>query len=273
MLRKERMLVYFLNRNLKRTLHIMYWFRSLSWGPFVYACLIDFHLKLSTLNIIKLPDVETKRKTNIFHQEDFKTFDYVKNRLDEFYGQYLDRNIKYTDLWHVMKFVFVLPHGQARVERGFNINDDISVVNLSKESLIAQRIIYDHMKINDLKAHNIVISAVLQKSCMLASQKRREHLEKQKKEKERNIPDKNDHLRQELQEHKRKMILMKTSVDNLEKEYKVCLEKASSQTNTNKMKELVDRGAAMLKSANEKRAGMELIQNEINTINYKLYNK
>ena len=172
-----------------------------------------------------------------------------------------------------MKFVFVLPHGQARVERGFNINDDISVVNLSKESLIAQRIIYDHMKINDLKAHNIVISAVLQKSCMLASQKRREHLEKQKKEKERNIPDKNDHLRQELQEHKRKMILMKTSVDNLEREYKVCLEKALSQTNTNKMKELVDRGAAMLKLANEKRAGMELIQNEINTINYKLYNK
>ena len=58
---------------------------------------------------------------------------------------------------------------------------------------------------------------------------------------------------------------MKTSVDNLEKEYKVCLEKASIQTNTNKMKELVDRGAAMLKSANEKRTGMELIQNEINT--------
>ena len=32
----------------------------------------------------------------ITHQEDFKTFDYGKNRLDEFHGQYLDRNINYT---------------------------------------------------------------------------------------------------------------------------------------------------------------------------------
>ena len=125
------------------------------------------------------------------------------------------------------------------------------------------------MKINDLKAHNIVISAELQKSCMLASKKRKEHLEKQKREKERNIPDKHDHLRQELQEYRRKMTLMKTSVDNLKKEYKVCSKKASIQTNTNKMKELVDREAAMLKSANEKRAGIDLIQKEINIINDK----
>ena len=95
------------------------------------------------------------------------------------------------------------------------------------------------MQINDLKAHNIVISAELQKSCTLASQKRREQIEEQNKEKDRKIPDKHDHLRQELQEQK-KMNLMKTSVDNLEKEYKVCLEKALLQTNTNKMKELVD---------------------------------
>ena len=86
------------------------------------------------------------------------------------------------------------------------------------------------------------------------------------------IPYKNDHLRQNLPEQRRKLALMKTSVDNLEKEYKVCLEKASSQTNTNKMKELVDRGAAMLKSANEKRAGIDLIQKEIN-ISDKLKNK
>ena len=68
MLRKERMLVYFLNRNLKLTLHIMYWFRSLNWGPFVYACLIDFHLILLTLKRIELPDVETKRKQTSFQE-------------------------------------------------------------------------------------------------------------------------------------------------------------------------------------------------------------
>ena len=70
-----------------------------------------------------------KSQEAITHQEDFKTFDYGKNRLDEFHGQYLDRNIKYTHLWNIMKFVFVLPHGQARVEKGFNINDDISATD------------------------------------------------------------------------------------------------------------------------------------------------
>ena len=70
-----------------------------------------------------------KSQEAITHQEDFKTFDYGKNRLDEFHGQYLDRNIKYTHLWNIMKFVFVLPHSQARVEKGFNINDDISATD------------------------------------------------------------------------------------------------------------------------------------------------
>lgn len=35
-----------------------------------------------------------KSQEAITHQEDFKTFDYIKPRLDEFHGQYLDRNIK-----------------------------------------------------------------------------------------------------------------------------------------------------------------------------------
>ena len=71
----------------------------------------------------------SKSQEAITHQEDFKSFDYGKNRLDEFHGQYLDRNIEYTHLWNIMKFVFVLPHSQARVEKGFNINDDISATN------------------------------------------------------------------------------------------------------------------------------------------------
>ena len=88
--------------------------------------------------------------------EDFNSLDYSNNRLDEFYGQHLDRNKKYAHLWNIMKFIFVLPHSQARDKRGFNIIDDISVVNQSQELLIAHRIIYDHMQV---KAHNTVISA------------------------------------------------------------------------------------------------------------------
>ena len=70
-----------------------------------------------------------KSQKAITHQEDFKKFYHGKSRLDEFHGQYLDRNIKYTHLWNIMKFVFVLLHGQARVEKGFNINNEISATD------------------------------------------------------------------------------------------------------------------------------------------------
>ena len=132
----------------------MYWFRSLSWGPFVYACLIN-HKEAIAPTILSqtkferlseklynmgfqsaLKSDQAKERFTLFksqeaitHQEDFKTFYYGKSRLDEFHGQYLDRNIKYTHLWNIMKFVFVLPHGHARVEKGFNINDDISATD------------------------------------------------------------------------------------------------------------------------------------------------
>ena len=45
-------------------------------------------------------------------------------------------------MWKVIQYVFTLPHGQSHVERGFNINDDIMVVNMKAESLVAQRLVY-----------------------------------------------------------------------------------------------------------------------------------
>ena len=49
---------------------------------------------------------------------------------------------------YVMIFMFTLSHGQYQVERGLIINNDIMVVNMYNDSLITQRIVYDHMKCN-----------------------------------------------------------------------------------------------------------------------------
>lgn len=45
-----------------------------------------------------------------------------------------------------MKVVLVLSHGQASVERGFSINKELIVENQKELSLVAQRLIVDHVR-------------------------------------------------------------------------------------------------------------------------------
>ena len=61
----------------------------------------------------------------------------------------------------MLKFVFILSHGQASVERRFRFRNVIFKQNLTTESLNAQRIILDHMISNDLKPESITITAKL----------------------------------------------------------------------------------------------------------------
>ena len=69
---------------------------------------------------------------NIAHKnfELFSGFDWGKDRLDDFYGQWLNKNKTYSSLWKVLIFRFVLSYGQSEIERGFNINDNLLVENL-----------------------------------------------------------------------------------------------------------------------------------------------
>ena len=69
-----------------------------------------------------------------------------------------------------MIFVFAMFLGESNVKRGFNINDDIVVENL-KESLISQRLIYDHMHAKEVGAHDIVLTDKLWRSCLVFSRK------------------------------------------------------------------------------------------------------
>ena len=43
----------------------------------------------------------------------------------------------------VLKIVFTLSHGNASVESGFSVNESILVENMSKRSLIGQRLVID----------------------------------------------------------------------------------------------------------------------------------
>ena len=51
----------------------------------------------------------------------------------------------YKKLLQVVKLLLVLSHGQASVERGFSVNKETSADNISQRTLVAKRVVYDHI--------------------------------------------------------------------------------------------------------------------------------
>ena len=93
----------------------------------------------------------------VLHEEKFVSYDRATQRLDDFYFNSTVNVKKYPELSFVLKVVFVLGHGQAAVEKGFNLIDQSIKENLSAESLNADRIITDHMISCNVKPETIDI--------------------------------------------------------------------------------------------------------------------
>ena len=110
----------------------------------------------------------------------------------------MGNDTKYSDLWKVCQFDFVLLHGQSQTECRFNINKAILVENLQELSLISQHIVYDHMKNSGDDTANFVISNDLAKSFKgaykryaAALEAKKEEEQKDKAEKKQNYKRKN----------------------------------------------------------------------------------
>ena len=69
------------------------------------------------------------------YKDKFLEFNKYEQRLDTFFSQFLLEKC-YEPLWKVFVLIFCLFHGQAAIELGFKMNNDCSVINQSKESLI-----------------------------------------------------------------------------------------------------------------------------------------
>ena len=75
----------------------------------------------------------------------FKEFDFHKQRLDEFPQQHVAKFGSFPKLWDVMRMLLIISHSQASMEKGFSINRQVMVENLTERSFIAQRTIHDHL--------------------------------------------------------------------------------------------------------------------------------
>ena len=101
-------------------------------------------------------------------------------RLDEFFGAFMIGEPKYKDLWKICVFIFVLSHGQAPVERGYNINKETEVENLKVDSLVALRFVFDEILSRGDDIPKFEISPELYLSCQMAHKRYNEDLEKKK---------------------------------------------------------------------------------------------
>ena len=48
----------------------------------------------------------------VSNEDKFFNFDFKRDRVDAFVGSFVNGNIKFSHVWTVCKFVFVLSHGQ-----------------------------------------------------------------------------------------------------------------------------------------------------------------
>ena len=116
------------------------------------------------------------------NRESFLKFSKLKDRLDEFYFSSVRELDEYPQLCKVIKMVLTLSHGQASVERGFNINEAMLQPNLMSKSLTSQRLVYDHMKAHNSSAESVVIMKQLRDSVKMAKNQQRIDLAERKKQ-------------------------------------------------------------------------------------------
>ena len=117
------------------------------------------------------------------YKEMFLEFNKFDHRLDLFYSKFLLEE-EFKSLWKVFILIFCLFHGQSAIERGFKLNADVSTQNQSKESLIALRIIKDHMQSKNVTATTIPITRDMLKSVKAARMRYTEYQESKRNEKQ-----------------------------------------------------------------------------------------
>ena len=122
-------------------------------------------------------------KVAVQNRESFLKFSKLKDRLDEFYFSSVGGLDEYPQLCKIIKIVLTLFHGQASVERGFNIKKAMLQPNLISKSLTSQRLVYDRMKTHNLSAESVITTKQLRDSFKRAGNQQRIDLAERKKNK------------------------------------------------------------------------------------------
>ena len=86
------------------------------------------------------------------HVDQLKLFDSSKTDLDYLYFHELRKETKKHDKFaYVLKIILTLSHGQAAVGRSFSLGKFSLQTNITEESIIAKKIVRDHLLANKIE--------------------------------------------------------------------------------------------------------------------------
>ena len=115
------------------------------------------------------------------YEDKFIEFDKYQHPLNTFFSQFLLEKC-YESPCNVFVLIFCLFNGQASIERGFEKNNDCSIINQSKESLIALRTVKGHLNVKNVTAVNIPITRNMKSNAKATRARYFEEIEQKKKE-------------------------------------------------------------------------------------------
>ena len=156
--------------------------------------------------------------------------------------------------------LLVLSHGQSQVERGFSVNKEIEVENMRQETLIAQRLICDHVR-SVGGIDNIHLSNELLVSCKMAHSKYVAYLESERvKKKSAQEVNKRKATLEAVEMLKKKRRIIENDISHLESKSDQLLVKAETSKN---IRQMVSEANALKKSASDKKQTLKLLSEEI----------
>ena len=82
---------------------------------------------------------------------------YREQNLDVFCSKIFAGDEKQVPLWKVIKMVLILSRGNAAVESGFSVNKELLVENIEEDTIVAQRIVFDAIRVSGMYVTKIDI--------------------------------------------------------------------------------------------------------------------
>ena len=159
-----------------------------------------------------------------------------------------------------LRLLLTLSHGQAAIEPGFSHSSFLLKTNMSPETVIAKRLIKDHMLSNDLKPHNINISKSMVKAFKSAHGKYKMHLEDQRQKRiSMEAQTKAMHFSNEIETLKGKVEQMLKGVAIMNAEFFECVEVAEKKNDIS----FVIKGNALISKSDQTKEDTLKLENQI----------
>ena len=192
------------------------------------------------------------------HLDQLKLFDSSKTDLDYFYFHELGKETKK----HVLKIVLTLSHGQAAVERSFSLGKSFLQTNITEESIIAKKIVRDHLLANKIELSSDQVPNKLILQCNSAQSKYKASLKEKAKDAERNAEaEKRKLIQSEIDELVDKEKKLTSACQSLDNNFVQLVGEAEKQPE--EMMTLVTKASALKRKQVELKEEVNELQKEI----------